>query len=138
MRQILERLHQGDHDLAALAAGTGLDVKTVSQNLIRAIRQSLVERIQGTRTHHLTAAGRAWLTGGAAPATTRKAAAKKPRKAKDAPAIQEAADAPSFRCCVFNDGSFFLAKDEISIELDNAELHAMQQYLTRATEALAG
>lgn len=90
-------------------------------------------------TYRITAKGKEWVSGGAnlmnqkrsAPAKVALAARTRQVKESSSSEQQRPGAPKTFRCAVFSDGGFFLAKGDQRIELEPAEHMQMLDYLER-------
>lgn len=145
-----------------LAAESGLEGASLSNAIFNAKATGRIAFVEKSSTFRITKEGRAWCEGKASsddappPKATKRAAkkARAPRAPKrnveTAPAMTAAPAPrgrfgstelstavvlqPSFKCAVFSDGGFFLAKGEARIELDAQEHAQMLRYLERMAE----
>jgi hypothetical protein len=158
---------RGDLDPPALIKHTGLDSKQIGNATYQARIAGQIAWIDKDGVWRITAAGKEWASGGAnldhqqragktSPARVKTARRQKPRRGKDLapdeqqragvvavdgrgrPTAPTATDAPrTFRCAIFNDGSFFITKNGTEIELDAGEHKQLLHYLERLAEPLA-
>jgi hypothetical protein len=163
-------LAKGDLSRAELLEDVSADRQAIYNAFFSGKKDGHIVFVTGTDKWHLTAAGKAWTTGGAnlvnqqasspPPKATRRkkeAAAKAPRETKTTPAASPVLAATvmalvndkqpgaivdriqvvqerSFRCAVFSDGGFQLAKNGQAVDLTAAESKEMLRYLERMAE----
>lgn len=108
--------------------------------------EKTIEDGKSVRAITLTPAGRDWATQAGATAS-----APQPAKPRSAPTVGAGAvdvlrsrdlqvqvvEQPSFRCAVFSDGGFMVAKNGQQVELTRQEHAQMLRYLERMAEPLA-
>jgi hypothetical protein len=149
--QLCAALLDGDKTRDELKACVSCTVAQLNSATFQAKKVDRIVFVAKTSKWHLTAHGREWVTGGA---NRKNQAAGKPRRTRDVPApaaeTKPAAAAPmplatvqpitvvsepSFRCAVFSDGGFHLAKSGQQIDLSAAECAQMVRYLERMAES---
>lgn len=140
---------KGDLTRDEILADVSADKNAVYQAFFAAKKAEHITFIEKSDKWRITPAGKDWTSGGAnldnqrAPAAKPAAPPKSQRKAKrvavgDIVVRDKAATPPSmprsFRCAVYSDGGFMLAKGDARIELDADEHAGMLRYLERMAE----
>ncbi len=139
---------KGSMTREALATDVTCDERPFGNAMYNARVAGRIEHNAKTDQWQLTKAGREWLTGGAnldnvkaasaPPQAQRKAPASKAARASvPAGQLVEVRVASTFRCAVYSDGAFTLAKDGTQIDLTAAEHADMLRYLERMAEEQA-
>lgn len=123
---------KGDMTREALLADVSADARPFANALYNAKQAGRIVYLSEQDKYRITDAGRDWATGGANLASQKAmgGAVPPPKPAKDTKAVAE----PTFRCAVYSDGSFHLAKAGQAVDLTPAEYAAMLRYAKRMAD----
>lgn len=148
--QIIRLLMDGRLERAALRRRVDSDARAFDSAIYNARKFGRIAFSDKNLQYSATPAGTAWLdgSGGKHPTNTRPGISKAlatvaptpiepSERQQDAPAAMAVVER-SFRCAVYSDGGFHLAKNGLQVDLTPAEHAEMLRYLERMAEQPAG